>query len=126
MSVSMPNSWRAETLISGMPETFCRAAVVVEAITCPTIQSPPNCGLAPIVASRFVHRKRPIAVAALNRANCSRLIDGQVLGCPQGGIGGVDFLQAFFGLPVAAIGIRMVDFDQFLVTRFHGCPGKRP
>ena len=33
MSVSMPNSWRAETLISGMPETFCRAAVVVEAIT---------------------------------------------------------------------------------------------
>ncbi len=33
MSVSMPKSWRAETLISGMPETFWRAAVVVEAIT---------------------------------------------------------------------------------------------
>ena len=68
MSVSMPNSWRAETLISGMPETFCRAAVVVEAITCPTIQSPPDCGPTD-------HSRRPNC--APQATNCR--------GCPEQG-----------------------------------------
>ena len=77
-----------------------------------------------MIAGHFVHRKRPIAVAALNGPNRSPgLAYGQVLGRSQGGIGGVDFLKFFLGLPVAAIGIGMVDFDQFLVTRFHGSPG---
>src|SRR5687767_12533697 len=122
MSVSMPKSWRAETLISGMPDTFCRAAVVVEAITCPTKQCPPNCGPYHIVAGRFVRRKRPIGRPCLARGN---LLDGKVFRCSQGGIGGVDFLELFLGVARAAVGVGMVDLDQFLVTRFHVRLGQR-
>src|SRR4030095_11793035 len=114
-----------------MPETFCRAAVVVEAITSPTKQSPPNCGLKSMIAGRFVHRKRPIAVPALNRANhsagrCSDARAGECSRPPKGGIGVFFLLQFFSGTPSPAIGVGMVQFDQFLVTRFHVCPGRGP
>src|ERR1700730_18665957 len=114
MSVSMPNSCRAETLISGMPDTFSRAAVVVEAITCPTKQSPPNCG--------SNHSRRPIcALQAANWRGCPEKgssLRRQVLAGQQSGIGGVDLFEFFLGIPRPAIGVRMVQFDQFLVTRF--------
>ena len=35
-------------------------------------------------------------------------------------------LQFFLGIPCPAIGVGMVQFDQFLVTRFHVCPGRGP
>jgi ABC-type nitrate/sulfonate/bicarbonate transport system substrate-binding protein len=77
-TVAVPFNYAAEELgfhtlgrlIDAVPNLQA-AAVVVEAITCPTKQSPPNCGLKSIVAGRFVHCKRPIAVAALNGANHS-------------------------------------------------------
>src|SRR5258708_36992774 len=107
MSVSMPNSCRAETLISGMPETFSRAAVVVEAITCPTKQSPPNWGQN--------HSRRPIcALQAANWRGCPDKGDSlpaEQLARPPGGRGGRHLFEFFTASPTPAAALGVVQFN---------------
>lgn len=105
MSVSMPKSFRAETLISGSPSRLASPFPVATKIHSPFDKA--------IV--QIARRLAALVKVQKSAGSWQKRSSGQTSG-PKRFIGVDNFPQFFFSGTIAAIGVRMMTLHQFLVA----------